>query len=665
MAEYGLNLWDYSRIIFKRKWIIIAIFLVSIASSYLFVEKAELVYKSSITLYINTRRTPLAEITGSGVTFWGGTGENIATQLEIIRGYEVLKKAAERLGYVKPGFDEEKIQTVVQRLKGKVSAREQENTGMLIIEATDTNPVKAKEIVDTVANVYIEKRWEDKTEEAKKTKLFVEKQLQKINQTIINLTKRLTALGIEPGDVRAQLSPGMIDQRARLAQLKLEILNLSERYTDNYPGLISRRREVENIKKFLEENPQEADAEETELLVEDIDAGRLQNELEINRKLYALLKERYEKALILEASKTNDTEIVNPAVVPKTPIMAQAAANFFLAGVIGLILGLVAAFVIESMDTSIGTIEDVEDYLKLPVLGVIPQIDLDKNEEIEYWKVPPPPDNKKESKEIMGRLVIQFQPKSSVAEAYRNLQTYIKFSGIDKVGNCLMFTSAGIQEGKTITSVNSALSLAQMGYKVVLVDSDLRRPAVHKVFGISREIGLTEAVLGTYKLEDVTKNIDDVLMGNIKSSLIMKTYGMENLSIITSGHLPSNPSELLSSQNMTKFIAELKEKFDVVIFDTAPILPVTDSCVISSKVDGVVIVYKAGFVSRGALRMCKVKVENAKGRPVGVVLNNMRTSDIRFGSPFYYYYNKYYGGYHYGYGYGEDEPKKKRNKKKG
>ena len=298
---------------------------------------------------------------------------------------------------------------------------------------------------------------------------------------------------------------------------------------------------------------------------------------------------------------------------------------------------LLAAFLAESMDTSIDTIEDVEEYLRLPVLGVIPSISISKKTEIDYFKNPPPPEERKAYYEIVKRIIIHLTPGSLISEAYRNLQTYIKFSGLDKVGNCLMFTSAGIREGKTTTCVNSALSMAQLGYKVLLVDADLRNPNVHRIFGVEKEVGLTEVVLGTFQLEDVVKTIDDLMMGNIKSSLILKTYGMENLHIITAGHLAGNPTEILGSRNMSRFIEKVKSRFQVVFFDSAPILPVTDTSVLGSKVDGVVLVYEVGRVSRGALRRSKLQIENAKGKPIGVVLNSMRVSDMAANLTFYHY----------------------------
>ncbi|MGB2600091.1 MAG: GNVR domain-containing protein, partial [Candidatus Omnitrophota bacterium] len=525
-VEYGLNLWDYWRIVYKRKWIIISIFLVSVVSSHFFAERAIPMYRSSVTLNMGTGRTPIAEVTGAGVTFWGGVGgDQISTQMELIRSYSILRGAALQLGYITPETGIEKVQAVTASLRGKISVEEKGDTNLIVISTVDTKPVRAKDITETVADVFMQRNWEKKVEEARNTKKFVEKQLEKLNNSIVDIKRKLRYFGTGDKEIR-MISSDMDEFSTRMVKLKFELSSLRERYTDNYPRIKSILAEIDSISKKMGTTPRELE-EESEM--ELIDADRLRSELEINTKLYGLLKERYEKARIMEASQTKDIEIVDPAFVPKAAIAGGTTANVIFGGAIGLVLGLVAALITESMDTSIGTIEDVEEYLKIPVLGVVPHIDIIKKEEVEYWKEPPPPDERKKYEEIMGRLVTQYRPKSPIAEAYRNLQTYIKFSGLDKVGNCLMFTSSGIREGKTMTTVNSALSMAQLGYKVVLVDADLRRPSVHKVFGVEREMGVTEAVLGTFKTDDVIKTIDDIMLGNLKSSIILKTYGMENL----------------------------------------------------------------------------------------------------------------------------------------
>ncbi|MDD4013187.1 MAG: AAA family ATPase [Candidatus Omnitrophica bacterium] len=649
MAEYGLNLWDYWRIIYKRRWIILSVFLVSLASSQFFGQKTDPIYRSNITLFVGSGNTPLAEVTGSGVTFWGGgSGQNLATQLELLKSYSILREVALEMGMITPDADEEDSQDAVSSLRGKITVEDQEGTDLVVLAAVDADPERAKDIVTTLADVFIRKSWERKVQEATSTKRFIEKQLAQLEASAVDIKRKLKAIGIAAGPLPGAetYEPGGMDMdlRTRLIQLRYELMSLQTRYTDNYPGITSIKSEIAQIEGYLKKEGEGSEVKEAEKVkVGTLDPDRLKNELVINEKIYEMLKERYERALLTEASKTKDIEVVNPAVLPKSPIMEMTRINVFLGGVIGLILGLVAAFITESLDTSIGTIDDVEEYLRMPVLGVIPSIEVSKKENVDYWKEPPPPEEQKRYAEIMGRLVTQYKPKSPIAEAYRNLQTYIKFSGLDKFGNCLMFTSAGIREGKTITSVNSALSMAQLGYKVLLIDADLRRPSVHKVFGIERDIGLTDVILGTFKMDDVVKTMDDIMMGNIKSSVIMSTYGMENLHVMTAGHMVANPTEILSSQTLAQFIKEAKSKFQVVFFDTAPILPVTDSCILSSKTDGVILVYEVGRVSRGALRRAKMQIENAKGKPIGVVLNSMRASDMRFGSPFYYYYQKYYG----------------------
>ncbi|MFQ5952960.1 MAG: GumC family protein, partial [Candidatus Omnitrophota bacterium] len=249
MPEYGLNIWDYLRIIYKRKWIIISVFLVSIVSSHFFTEKAEPIYKSSVTLHFDTGRTPIAEVTGAGVTFWGAAGERISTQIELIKSYTILREVALHLGYITPETDSDKVQAMVASLRGQISVEEKPGTDLIVISTIDRNPLRAKNITETVANIFIEKNWEKKIEQARKTKIFVEKQLEKLNKSITDIKKKLQFLGVEPGVGRAPA--GVIDLKTRLVQLKFELSYLRERYTDNYPKIVDIKAEIDSISRQL------------------------------------------------------------------------------------------------------------------------------------------------------------------------------------------------------------------------------------------------------------------------------------------------------------------------------------------------------------------------------------------------------------------------------
>ena len=430
----------------------------------------------------------------------------------------------------------------------------------------------------------------------------------------------------EKGEAISSVMPLQV----KLSELEMQLSDLTQKYTVNYPAVLKVKEQIRAIKEQLKNLPKK------ELLFD-----RHSRKLKTSEKLSAMLEERYEEARITEAAKTKDVKIVNPAVEPTTPVGPHKGGNLFVSGLIGIILGLVVAMVAESMDTSIGTIEDVEQYLKLPVLGVIPHIKF-RDEAFSLWKKSSSVDDKG-SYEFIQRLIMQHQSSSLIAEAYKTLQASIKFNGLDKVGNSFVFTSVGSQEGKTITITNCALSFAQMGKRVLVVDADLRRPEIHKIFGIERENGLTDLILGTLKLDEAIKTVLDILLGQVKAKEILRTKGMENLSIITSGHLPSNPPGLLNSPEMSSLIEKFKDKFDVVLFDCPPVLPVVDAVVLASKVEGVILVYQVGKVARGVLKRTKVQLENANAKPIGVVLNNIKASEMELVSPYYRRYQQYYG----------------------
>jgi len=230
--------------------------------------------------------------------------------------------------------------------------------------------------------------------------------------------------------------------------------------------------------------------------------------------------------------------------------------------------------------------------------------------------------------EYTEMLIVKNKPKSHISEAYRTLRTNIKFSSLDKPLNTIMVTSAVPQEGKTTNCVNLALTIAESGKKVIIVDADFRVPLIHKVFNSDSKPGLTNVLVDNKKLSEVIKKADGI---------------DANLYYIPCGPIPPNPSELLGSDKMKTIIEELKQQADTIIFDSPPTIGFADSLVLANQLDGVVLLLSSGEVSRDAAKQAKSLLEKAKAKILGVVLNKV---DIKRESYYYYYhyynYSKYY-----------------------
>lgn len=225
-------------------------------------------------------------------------------------------------------------------------------------------------------------------------------------------------------------------------------------------------------------------------------------------------------------------------------------------------------------------------------------------------------------------LILETDPRSIAAEAYRTLRTNLIFSKLDQGHRKLLITSATPGEGKTTTVANLGLAMAQAGARVCLIDSDLRQPSLHDLFGVSNGIGLTVALAEA-------KSIDQVLVAT----------SMPNLYLIPSGPLPPNPGELLGSNRMREFVETLAGKFDTLLFDSAPVMSVADTAALVGMSDGVILVLKSGAVPRDLLRRAVEQIEAVKGKVIGVLLSQV---DPRRDGYYYRYFYQYYGAYSYG-----------------
>jgi capsular exopolysaccharide synthesis family protein len=350
--------------------------------------------------------------------------------------------------------------------------------------------------------------------------------------------------------------------------------------------------------------------------------AQLQRELTQNENLLSTLRSKLQEVQIKEREQVEEVSLVRPATVPGSPMNpAQTAGKVFAGLLIGLTVGLVLAFVLESLDTSIGTIQDVESYLETPVLGLIPLIDPVRDPLLA------PPEDEEEGGPLGTMrpfLVSLLSPRSTVAEAYRSLRTNVEFLSLEKNVKTLCVTSASLMEGKTTTAINLAITIAQMGKRTLLVEADLRKPFLHHAFGIPRDPGLTEVIVGNKDWRECLRTATDLMLGPLGVEKLMTMPNVDKLFLLSSGTPPPNPSEFLNSQRMQDLIAQFREQFDFVIFDCPPILPVTDAAILASKTDGTLMVYRVGKIARSALKRAKVLLENVRGRVLGVVLTGLK-----------------------------------------
>lgn len=352
-----------------------------------------------------------------------------------------------------------------------------------------------------------------------------------------------------------------------------------------------------------------------------LELARLERKRKVDEENFIFLTQKLEEIKIQEAGQSKNVRIIDPAIDVETPVKPKKKLNLMLGMLIGLGLGIVLAFVVEYFDNSVKSHEELE-RLGYNILGTIPQIEMEKYEkklEHKLEKIGP-----MEGRKIEARLITHLDPKSPVSESYRTLRTNLQFSKIDRKIKTILITSSGPKEGKSTTAANLAIAMAQAGNKVVLVDADLRRPVVHSIFGMKKDEGITNYLMETITYEQ-----------------LVKTTFHENLFVICSGVLPPNPSELLASRAMDELIHKLKDQFDLVIFDSPPVIAVTDAAILSTKVDGTILVVNAGHTNRDALARGKTLLDGVNARLLGVLLNGVKI-DGMYGSYYYYYYHHYY-----------------------
>jgi succinoglycan biosynthesis transport protein ExoP len=304
------------------------------------------------------------------------------------------------------------------------------------------------------------------------------------------------------------------------------------------------------------------------------------------------------------AASPVDVSVLRDATVPTAPVSPNALLNIALGALVGLALGLAIAIVVELLDTRIRGERDVESITDAPIIGGIAF----------------------DSDAVKRPLIVQDDPRSARAEAFRTLRTNLQFLDVEAGGRSFVLTSSIPSEGKTTTSANLAIALADSGAQVVLIDADMRRPKLADYMGIEGAVGLSDVLISRVELADV-----------------LQPWGRGNLAILPAGAIPPNPSELLGSRAMVALIRQLEAEFDVVLIDLPPLLPVTDAALVSKLTRGALLVVAAGRTHKGEFAGAVAALENVGAKVAGVILTMMPTK-----GPDAYGYGRYgYGGYGY------------------
>lgn len=438
--------------------------------------------------------------------------------------------------------------------------------------------------------------------------------IQQIKSMEVELYKRISELSKKYG----QKHPQMVAIQAELQTLQTrktyEVKRVVNSLNNEYRVV---RAKEESLKAALTKQRKES----LDLNQKAIEYGVLQREVESARQMYQLLINRFKETSLTEDMKAGNIRILDRAEVPKSPVKPSKQRNILMAVLFGLAGGLGLAFFLEYLDNTIKDPEDIKRYLNIPYLGPVPVI------------VP----NDNPGKDFPPEMVVLNSPKSTASEAYRGIRTNILFSSAEFEPQVIMVTSSGPQEGKTITSSNLAITMAQSGNKVVLLDCDMRRPRVNKLFGISRNRGMT-----------------NLLVEKTDLKLTVFNTSIPNLHVIPSGPIPPNPSEILGSKRMEELIEVLRKNFTRIIIDTPPITAVTDAALLGKLSDGVVLVVRANRTVRDMAKTGLEQLTAVGAKLLGVVLNGV---SMGRGSYYYYQYYYYYGDEGY-------QEKKSRRKKK-
>ena len=531
----------------------------------------------------------------------------ISTYTQLLTTEDLLFEASNRLGF--------------PVMKGQATATQVGETQFVVLTVKDTDPYKAAVIANGLVDILIDQNAKLQTVQFESAERNLQARVDQAEEQIATLEGQITSLSTEIlqkqiENVQAQ----MTDVQSQINTIELDMSEVDPYSTSE----VDQARLANDQAKIDELDPILALYQQiyTQLVVlgkttdtgeaSSVDLDRLKTTLQLYQQIYISSINSLETLRLSKAQSTPTVMQVETAAKPTTPISPKPVQSALLAAAIGLLATAGFIFLVEFLDDTLKTPDDIKDVLETPVIGFIGELK----------------HNPKQDEESLGVFVAK-NPRSPVAEAFRSLRTNLEYSSVDDPARTLLVASSGESEGKSTVAANLAIVEAQSGKKVIIIDADMRRPKVHVQFNKSNRKGLSDVVTGKLRIEDVVKTYDQV----------------ENLSIITCGTIPPNPSELLGSDRMSQTLKELEEQFDLIIIDTPPMI-VSDAQILSGKVDGVIFVVIPGQTRAIAALRPIEELRRIGSHVMGIVANKIpRNRDYYYGG--YNYYSPYSSHYYY------------------
>ncbi len=533
-SDSSIDIKEYIYLFWSWAWLIILAGIVAGAAAYFISSRQIPVYQTSTRLLVSNPPA-ISNVDNYNAMITSYTMPN--TYSEMVVDSPVLQGVIDKL----------KLDTTPDMLKGSISVSLVTDTQILVVTVSDTDPVRAADIANTLTAVFAD--------------------------------------------------------------------HIRELYSQRYAS------SKEGISKRMEEMSAQIDETNKTLVKTFNESERQQLQVRLNEytSLYSDMVMTYEQVRLAEAQTSANVVVTEPATPNNMPVSPRTSRDTLLAVVVGMLVAAGVVFAVDMLDDTIKNPEEVRRNFNIPILGVISRHAITE-----------------------GKPISEAEPRSPVAEAFRSLRTNINFASVDTPLRRILITSPTPKDGKTTISSNLAVVLAQGEKKVVLIDADLRRPQIHHRFGLMNRFGLSDLFV-----QSIDKFADALQESN-----------SPRLAIITSGSLPPNPAELLTSKRMGTIMDLLMKGFDTILIDTPPILTVTDAAALAQTVDGVILVAKPGSTKKSAFKQSIETLKAVKANILGVVLNEVNPSSRKYG----YYYNHYYTNGHYYYDAAGNKKSKKKEK---